>query len=143
MNLDDKEERSVEGALDTYLRLPAAAGLPSEVLPLARQLSALPVYVDIGGAILIRPDGTVLEVHSNQSWEGGVESRSLTEPRDLLLARVAASRTWPTLASLAPERPADATDCKTCEGAGQLVLGDLQAYCRECGGTGWRAPETG
>ena len=37
--------------------------------PLAQCFHALPVYADIGGALLIRQDGEVLVVHSNQSWE--------------------------------------------------------------------------
>jgi hypothetical protein len=137
MRLSDDEKRSVQRALSAYFDMPAVAPFPSSVLPVARHLQALPVYVDIGGALLLRPDGTVLEVHSNQSWDGPVESRDLEAERDLKLARVAAARSWPTLASLAPQRPEGAAECATCQGDGLLVVGELEAYCRDCGGSGW------
>lgn len=137
MRLTGEETAAVRMALEAYLASPGAAELPEEVRPVARGLGALPLYVDIGGALLLRPDGTLLEVHSNQSWADEVESRVLDGPRDLMLARVAAAHAWPALASLAPERPPGAVDCSTCDGTGRLALGDLKAYCRDCGGAGW------
>lgn len=61
-------ELKLREALAEYLRDPTKVGLDTELVVLARAFSALPVYEDMGGVLLITPSGEVLVVHSNQEW---------------------------------------------------------------------------
>jgi hypothetical protein len=61
-------EAQIRNAIAAYLSDPSQLGLTVELASLARTLKALPVYADMGGALLIRPDGQVLEVSSDVSW---------------------------------------------------------------------------
>lgn len=67
----------IASVLAAYLLDPSLIGpilRDNEDLPvLARAFGALPVYADIGGALLIRPSGEVLFVHSNQAWDAAAE----------------------------------------------------------------------
>lgn len=66
-------DQEISAVLAAYLRDPSLIGPileKNEDLPvLARAFNALPVYADIGGALLVRPSGEVLFVHSNQAWD--------------------------------------------------------------------------
>ena len=74
-------ESEIRAAIATYLKDPSTLDLTSELASLARSLDALPIYADLGGALLIRPNGEVLEVHSNQSWTSEVpECRVVSDP---------------------------------------------------------------
>src|SRR6185436_11799107 len=70
-------EQELAAALREYLRDPSLIGAVLERNPdlpvLARALHALPVYADIGGALLITTAGKVLLVHSNQAWDESAE----------------------------------------------------------------------
>jgi hypothetical protein len=70
-------DQEISAVLAAYLSDPSLIGAVlenNEDLPvLARTLKALPVYADIGGALLLRPSGEVLFVHSNQVWDASAE----------------------------------------------------------------------
>jgi hypothetical protein len=89
-------------ALDTYLQNPASLELTSDLAILARVHTALPVYADIGGALLIRPTGEVLLFHSNQEWTATSESSIVTEARWIAVAYVAGEKRYPALRGLLP-----------------------------------------
>ena len=72
-------EVKVREALAEYLQDPTKVGLDTELVVLARALSALPVYEDMGGVLLIRPSGEVLVVHSNQEWTDRAECEVVTD----------------------------------------------------------------
>ena len=72
-------EVKVREALAEYLQDPTKVGLDTELVILARALSALPVYEDMGGVLLIRPSGEVLVVHSNQEWTDRAECEVVTD----------------------------------------------------------------
>jgi hypothetical protein len=70
-------DQEIGAVLAAYLTDPSLIGAilkNNEDLPvLARAFNALPVSADIGGALLVRPSGEVLFVHSNQVWDASAE----------------------------------------------------------------------
>jgi hypothetical protein len=88
---------------------------------MAVQFGGLGVYGDIGGALVLRPDGSVLSV----GWDDEVASEP--SPGWRVIALAAASYWYPELAALAPERPPTARPCWKCGGPG----------CESCFGMGW------
>jgi hypothetical protein len=88
---------------------------------MAVRFAGLGVYADLGGALVLRPDGSVLGV----GWDD--EEPSEAGPGWRLVALAAASYHFPELADLAPERPRGARPCPACSGQG----------CERCFGMGW------
>jgi hypothetical protein len=88
---------------------------------MAVRFAGLAVYGDIGGALIIRPDGLVL----NAGWDDETASEACAGWR--LIAFAAASHRFPELADLAPERSPTAHSCSGCGGLG----------CEWCFGIGW------
>src|SRR5512138_1434937 len=75
---------------------------------IGQQHSAIPLFADLGGAILLRADGTFLELE----WDEPSEQtpRELDTP-SWPVALVAGSERYPWLVPLLPLRPADAVTC--------------------------------
>src|SRR5262245_42312915 len=88
---------------------------------LAGRFGALGVYGDMGGALMVRPDGSVLGV----GWDD--EQPSVVTNGWRIIGLAAASYRFPDLADLAPERPVAAWPCYRCAGPG----------CEYCFGMGW------
>jgi hypothetical protein len=84
-------------ALQAYLQDPLSIGLTSDLAILARTHIALPVYADMGGALLMRSTGEVLLVHSNQEWTVSSEWSLVTEAQLLDVAYAACQSRYPTL----------------------------------------------
>jgi hypothetical protein len=105
-----------------------------------REHGAIPLWADIGGAILLRPDGTVLELEWDQPSEHA--PRELDAP-SWRVALVTGAERYPWLAALLPQRPANAETCPDCEGKGRRDYNDPETrgrvYCASCDGLGWRA----
>jgi hypothetical protein len=101
---------------------------------LARRFGALPLYGDMGGALLLRPDGEVLVVE----WEAEANARPADRGGRLLCLAVAAD-TFPELRPLLPPRPAAAVSCPACNALGRLRLTGINhpLWCGECSGLGW------
>jgi hypothetical protein len=89
-------------ALDTYLQDPSSLGLTSDLAILAQAHNALPVYADMGGALLIRSTGEVLLVHSNQEWTASAESSVVTDAQWIAVAYTACEKRFPPLRGLRP-----------------------------------------
>jgi hypothetical protein len=102
---------------------------------LARRVGALPVWSDMGGYILLRPDGELL------TMDDGEAPRPLTHKGWRLLGLVSAAELFPELRPLLPPRPADAGSCPRC--AGNCVerwrLEGKRGItpCGKCWGLGW------
>jgi hypothetical protein len=95
----------------------------------AERTGGVPVYSDIGGTLVVAPNGDVLH------FDPDTESvRPVTEDRWRNLALARAAKRFPELVVLAPLRPPDATTCPACGGLG-VVLGSVG--CAECTGLGW------
>ena len=114
-----------------------------ELGAMSREVGALPVYRDVGGCVMLRPDLSVV-VCDWDSYE--------TRVADSVLARrtrYRAGQMYPELESLLPDQPPGANACPKCGGTGenQAVLKDVPsrikrrlgaaAMCAECAGLGW------
>jgi hypothetical protein len=108
---------------------------PTKVeLGLLRRHRALPVYGDASGALLLRPDGQVLEV----AWGADIIARPADSQRRMI-ALVSAAKLYPVLRVLLPRRPHRAADCQECGGSGLRRTGDQASklLCQNCAGLGW------
>lgn len=113
------------------IRQLAAAARESESPPIreaALATNALPVHVDMGGALAVTADGEVV----GYDWETKQSTLVSGDWRVFALAK--AGRRFPVLAELAPARPDDAIDCTSCAATGVMSLG---VDCGACLGTGW------
>jgi len=127
---------AVEGALVEYLRT-AGDGQPE--VAAARAHHALPFWRDIGGCLLLQPNGTILGLE----WDNPSLVDSVADtPRDRKLvhaARASAAERFPDISGLRPERGPDVKICPSCGGTGRLTrFGEppVNVVC-ECGGLGW------
>ena len=99
-------------------------------------VGALPLYIDIGGVIGIRPDGTLVE------WSHDGEGRDVRPVEDriwVLIALIAAARRYPEFQDVLPVRGTGAIDCD-CRRIPSCVSGLIA--CARCGGMGRLSPET-
>jgi len=102
-----------------------------------KRLHALPLYADLGGAILLRADGQFLELQRDQPSE--LHPIEGDEP-SWKVALVAGAERYPWLAELLPARPATAVTCEVCGGTGKFShAGSSTGYffCGRCDGLGW------
>lgn len=90
-------ETEIRRALAEYIKDPTRVKLDTELVVLARGLSALPVYADMGGVLLIRPSGEVLVVHSNQEWTENAEYEAVGDPEWISHAYQCCVRLYPKL----------------------------------------------
>jgi hypothetical protein len=99
-----------------------------------REHNALPLFADLGGAVLLRADGTFLELE----WDEPTERtpRLLEQPSYAPALAIGAER-FPCLRPLLPPRPANAITCDTCHGRGRLPV--VSIPCAACAALGWRA----
>jgi hypothetical protein len=98
---------AIRSAFRSYLEDPAALGLTTDLAVLAEALDALPVYADIGGAILIRPSGEVLLVHSNQAWDATASHEVQSDPYWRRVAFDSCVERFPLLRAVVDELRAD------------------------------------
>jgi uncharacterized protein (TIGR02996 family) len=102
---------------------------------LARRCAALPIYADMGGTILLRPDGEILVVDDEE------ELQPLTHRGWRLIGLASAAEFFPELRPLLPPRPFSANSCPQCGGEGVerwWVQGKKGITpCGKCWGQGW------
>jgi hypothetical protein len=87
----------------------------------AARTGGLPVYCDLGGCLIITPEGTVVQLEYSFDTVSTV-----TDPSWLRAARVAAAKTHPELEGL---QPGGARICAACAGTGRI----RQARGLRCG----------
>lgn len=80
MTLSHSESQTVRQAIELYLDDPERIDLTTDLAVLARKFDALPVYADIGAALLVRCNGEVVHVHSNQVWDENSEWEIEADP---------------------------------------------------------------
>ena len=95
----------------------------------ARRTGGLPVYGDIGGCLVLAPDGQVIGYDLNDEAVAPV-----TDPSWIRVACITAAEKYPALAGL---KPVGDRLCDACAGTGRVL--DGQARCGECNGGGWLA----
>ena len=94
-------QSEIRAVLAEYLRDPTALGLTTDLAVLAREFDALPVYADMGGALLIRANGEVLSVHSNQAWDETAEFEVEASAERLRTAWQSCAQRYPALRAVA------------------------------------------
>jgi hypothetical protein len=108
-------DSQINEVLDTYLLDPSWIGDPLRHNPdlpaLAKSLRALPVYADMGCALLIRPTGQILSVHSNQAWDEHAAHELVSDPFWVHMALTSCETRFPSLSNvvrlwMAPRPPA-------------------------------------
>ena len=112
-------------------RLAAKAAQTAEssaIRQVAEATGALPVHVDMGGALVITAEGDVVQY----DLETGATVRPNEDWKVLALAK--ASRRFPELKELAPKKPPNAIQCPSCAGTGTMP-GNTD--CATCWATGW------
>jgi hypothetical protein len=128
------DRKSVEDAVTAYLLAPGKD--PAEAVAAAQKYRLLPLWKDFGGCILLRSDGELLSF----GWDTPTRLEPIpdTEPDRGMVhaARGWASRRFPTVQGLAPQRGAESKVCPGCKGTGQL-LGIPDNIVCACGGLGW------
>ena len=94
----------------------------------------LPVYCDMGGCLVITPEGEI------QGYRGAEDTvQPVTDPKWRRLALVAAASKYSPLSALRPPRPTESQVCPVCGGDGKAE-DDQSAWCGCCWGMGWIVP---
>jgi hypothetical protein len=115
-----------------------ASPVRSDLINAVRVSGALPVYSDMGGTLLLRPDGEILSLGSDS--EDG-EPQVETDFGWRITAVVVGAEQYPELRPLLPIRPSGTEDCKACAGVGRVRIGgtDRHILCGRRHGLGWLA----
>lgn len=125
------------GSLETFVRQRVAsvaadwADNPNDVGRIAHAFGVIPLLFDWSAFMGMDANGTFSFI----SWDEPRKVDSVVSADLQDLAILSGLRFYPELATLLPERPIDATICKSCGGTGDLGLAD-NIVCR-CGGLGW------
>jgi hypothetical protein len=100
-----------------------------------RSNGALPVYADIGGTLLLRPDGEILALDHGSRTAPQIEA----DPGWRITAVVVGAEKYPELRRLLPVRPPGTENCQWCEGRGRVRIGEIDRgpLCGNCYGLGW------
>lgn len=109
---------------------------PLDLRALAARVHLLPVVLDMGGYLGLRPTGAVASV----AWDEPDRPAPVDDLRIRNLVHHRAGLRYPALADLAPARPPDARACPSCDGSGQPAGLPPHLAARipcECGGLGW------
>jgi hypothetical protein len=109
---------------------------PIDLGRIVSQLDALPLMLDMGGAVAIRPDGEIISF----VWDKEEDYQVENDRRICNIALFAGSKKYPELKQLIPSRDQDDVECPHCNGTGTLSinadLGVDNIVCY-CGGLGW------
>jgi hypothetical protein len=107
-----------------------------------RRVGALPLLADLGGALLLRPDGVVLELEWDTPSEGAPRVAS-ERSRRVGIGVGVIERPW--LAALLPPRPRDAVPCPMCRGERRVFPRTARPgewfVCGACEAQGWVASD--
>ena len=111
------------------------AGMEDDVAHAAtRRVEALPVYSDVGGSLLLAPNGDILCLPTDSHGPPTLER----DPQWQLVARVKAAEKYPQLKALLPIRDDQSVQCHSCNGSGAVSVGGVSLTCGKCRGLGWR-----
>jgi hypothetical protein len=124
----------IRSLVERWLASPDRTDLTGAV----RVSGALPVYSDMGGTLLLRPDGEILFL-DNESEDD--EPQIETDFGWRTTAVVVGVEKYPELRPLLPIRPPGTEDCEACAGHGRVRVAetDHRFLCGRCHGLGWLA----
>lgn len=137
---------AVNAALRAYLDesgVPSAHPSPAIELDrlereVAKRFGAVPVLRDMLETFFLRCDGTFFGWDNDTPGDPSVIREHATESSKTMLMGWGARR-HPALRVLLPVRPASASDCTVCNGAGAIATSNTApAPCSACSGLGWR-----
>jgi hypothetical protein len=127
----------LRSVIDHLVKQWLAAPTHLELVEAVRMSGALPVYVGMGGALLLRADGEILCF----PWDSRGEPAPETDAGWRITAVVVGAEKHPELRPLLPVRPIGTEDCKWCAGRGRIGIGesdhDRGPICGSCYGLGW------
>src|SRR3954454_20804853 len=103
----------IQSLVERWLASPDRTDLTEAV----RGSGALPVYSDMGGTLLLRPDGEILFLGSGPEDD---EPRIETDPGWRITAIVVGAEEYPELRPLLPVRPSGTEDCEACACHGRV-----------------------
>ncbi len=115
---------------------------PIDLRKVVAETRILPLMYDWSGFYGIRPCEIIVFVDFNEGPP--FEIKSEEDPRICRMALFQGSRRYAELSKLAPTRPADALDCRSCGGSGREPTNDKRNFGDDrivcwCGGLGWVA----
>jgi hypothetical protein len=99
--------------------------------PFVAEFGALPLYFGWWATIGLKPDGEIVEWSTEGEYVG---TRPVEERFFWLSGLVNASRQYPELRQILPERPANAVDCQH---LAHPWFAEGKVICPECCGLGW------
>src|SRR5947208_16089537 len=110
---------------------------PLDVKGIARRHHALPLLLDMGGCVALRPNGELIQF----LWDTPDHVVIAADPKMRHVARAAGSRRYAAISGLSPTRTSTSEVCATCKVTG-LLRAELPYIVRSCGAPGWapRAP---
>ena len=124
---------TVSEGLDEYL----SAGTDPDITRSARFHNALPLWLDTGGCVALRPNGELI----SWAWDEPEKLLELDvagerDRRMVHVARAQGAQRYPQIAGLAPVRDEHSQVCPSCHGSGKMPNVPDGFVC-ECGGVGW------
>jgi hypothetical protein len=132
----------IEATLEDYISNPEPDVVnfdpPLDMRKIAGELNLLPLLLDMGGCVGIRPNG---EFYSFV-WDEPYELMPERDNRVCNIALFEGAKRFPGMMELLPLRPWSARECEYCHGSGTIVdlptdlAKDVRCYC---GGLGWIA----
>jgi len=124
----------VTRALEDYLQ--SDRDTP-DIIGQARMHRALPLMMDWGGCVALRPTGELV----SWAWDDPAQVSPVGDAgehdrRIVHAARARGAGRFPQITGLAPVRDENARRCPTCKGTGKLEGMPENIICA-CGGLGW------
>jgi hypothetical protein len=103
---------------------------------MAQQFAALPIYGDFIGCWGLAMDGRLVYLPDEPSARPEPVENIAANIIGAHVAFAIVARRYPQLAVYCPQRPADAPDCRKCDGSGSIPGVPAHILCG-CGGSGW------
>ncbi len=128
-NIRSKVRKSV-GELESLLK----ENPNDQIIKSGLKYKALPLLADLGGSILMNPDGDIFHLGWND--EGPAKP---VNPENEITSIVAGVERYSWLSDVLPTRNEKNQDCTVCKGKGKLYPDKIRhVFCGECKGLGWK-----
>lgn len=134
-----EDDREIQDIIRLLVKLWLEEPYWPELVDVVRASCVLPVYMDTGATLFLRPDGKVVRLDHEAADR---VPQPETAENWKIVAVVSAAKVYPQLEALVPKRPSGARSCEGCEGRGAIRIDkiDYEFGCGTCHGLGWLAP---
>jgi hypothetical protein len=102
--------------------------IPPSHTEIVRLTGCLPMYLDIGGGILLTKEGELISYNYDTET-----TKPFVDSQWFIVAITSAVRRYPCLIDILPQRPEEALTCSDCSGSGI----HRNVVCSSCLGLGW------